>query len=164
MRTDIAISVQHAAFDAGAELNRFHAGRTDMGGIALFSGLVRDLNLGKQVGGLFLEHYPGMTERALEEICQQAAARWPLLAIRLIHRHGALLPGEPIVLVLVAAAHRGEAFDACAFIMDVLKTEAPFWKRETTPTGERWVESRDSDLAAARRWQHTGLPSEGSDD
>jgi molybdopterin synthase catalytic subunit len=149
---ELSIIVQAASFDAGAELNAFQLGRTDAGAVAAFSGLVRDHNQGSGVSGLYLEHYPGMTEAVLRDICSQAAERWNLLAARVIHRHGTLLPGESIVLVLCAAAHRGEAFDACAFIMDRLKTDAPFWKRESTSDGERWVEARAADLDAARRW------------
>lgn len=160
MTASIVVSVQSAAFDPGAELNAFTGGRPEAGAVAMFTGLVRDLNLGTTVAALQLEHYPGMTERSLQGICQDACARWSLLAVKVIHRHGELLPGEPIVAVLCASAHRGEAFAACAYIMDLLKTEAPFWKRERTPAGERWVEARETDAEAAQRWQTDG-PSAG---
>jgi molybdopterin synthase catalytic subunit len=154
---EVSVQVQEQAFDPGAELNAFVQGRPQAGAIASFHGLVRDLNRGDAVEAMHLEHYPGMTERALQDICAAACRRWSLLAVRVIHRHGELRPGEPIVCVLCAAAHRGEAFAACEFVMDLLKTEAPFWKRERTPEGSRWVEARHSDDAAARRWSQDGV-------
>ena len=117
-----------------------------------FVGYVRDFNDGRDVAGLFLEHYPGMTEKALSKIMVEAEQRWPLLKLHVLHRVGALEPGEPIVFVGVASAHRQAAFDACAFVMDYLKTRAPFWKKEQTCEGPRWVEGRASDEAAAGRW------------
>jgi len=120
--------------------------------VASFVGLVRDANDGAPVKSMTLEHYPGMTEKALVDICEQAMSRWDLIDTLVIHRIGALKPGDRIVLVGVSSAHRGEAFAACEFIMDYLKTRAPFWKREETPQGARWVEARDSDDAAAGRW------------
>jgi molybdopterin synthase catalytic subunit len=147
------IRVQEADFDAGRELEALTRGRRDVGAVASFIGLVRDLNDGRAIHGMTLEHYPGMTERALEDICRQAQARWDILDTLVIHRVGALAPGDRIVLVGVSSAHRGEAFEACEFIMDYLKTRAPFWKKEATPEGERWVESRDSDDIAAQRWK-----------
>ena len=123
-----------------------------MGGVASFVGLVRDANDGHAIRGMTLEHYPGMTEKALEDICEQARGRWDLIDVVVIHRVGSLAPGDRIVLVGVAGAHRGEAFEACEFIMDYLKTRAPFWKREETPQGARWVEARESDDTAAGRW------------
>ena len=114
---------------------------------------MRDLNLGDQVGGLFLEHYPGMTEKALQDIVDEAQQRWMIQAVRLTHRIGQLYPGDRIVFVGVASAHRQEAFAACEFIMDYLKTRAPFWKKETTPDGDRWVDARESDQEAAKRWR-----------
>jgi molybdopterin synthase catalytic subunit len=147
------IRVQTEAFDAGAETAAISAGRTDIGAIASFIGLARDVNIGSAVRALTLEHYPAMTGKALAAIVDQAMQRWPLLDVTLIHRVGRLLPGDPIVLVLVAASHRAEAFAACEFLMDYLKMQAPFWKREETPDGARWVEARDSDTAAAARWQ-----------
>jgi len=145
----VSISVQTEDFDIGPEIAALSAGRTDVGGVATFLGLVRG------DGGLVamhLEHYPGMTEKALAEIIVQAQARWPLLAVRVIHRIGRLLPGERIVFVGVASTHRAAAFAACEFIMDYLKTRAPFWKKEETPAGARWVDARESDDAAAARW------------
>ena len=123
------------------------------GAVASFVGLVRASNDGHSIRGMTLEHYPGMTEKALEEICAQARIRWKLLETLVIHRVGALQPGERIVLVGVSSAHRGEAFAACEFIMDYLKTRAPFWKREDTPEGARWVDARASDDTAAGRWK-----------
>jgi molybdopterin synthase catalytic subunit len=146
------IAVQSEAFDLGAEVDAMRKGRTDIGAIASFVGLARDLNEGSGVAAMTLEHYPGMTEKALAALVDDANARWSLLDVTVIHRVGRLLPGDPIVLVAVAASHRGEAFAACEFIMDYLKTRAPFWKKEETPEGERWVEARASDDAAAARW------------
>jgi molybdopterin synthase catalytic subunit len=145
--------VQPEDFDAGRELDALTRGRNDVGAVASFVGLVRDANDGQSVRAMTLEHYPGMTEKALEDICAQAHARWDILDTVVIHRIGALQPGDRIVLVGVASAHRGEAFAACEFIMDYLKTRAPFWKREDTPEGSRWVEARESDDAAAQRWK-----------
>ncbi|MFT3758012.1 molybdopterin synthase catalytic subunit MoaE [Thauera sp.] len=150
------ISVQEADFDPGAEIEALSAGRKDVGAMANFVGLVRDANDGSGVSAMTLEHYPGMTEKALGEIVEQAAQRWVLLGVRVIHRTGRLEPGDRIVFVGVASAHRGDAFAACEFIMDYLKTRAPFWKREQTPAGARWVEARDSDDSAAARWTETG--------
>ena len=147
------VRVQVEDFDIGRELDALTRGRNDVGGLASFVGLVRDANDGASVSGMTLEHYPGMTEKALEEICAQAHARWDLLDTLVIHRVGALVPGDRIVLVGVASAHRGEAFEACEFIMDYLKTRAPFWKKEDTAEGARWVEARTSDDAAAGRWK-----------
>lgn len=147
------VRVQEQDFDVGRELDSLTRGRTDVGGLASFVGLVRETNDGSAIRGMTLEHYPGMTERALEEICAQAHARWDLIDSLVIHRVGSLVPGDRIVLVGVASAHRGEAFEACEFIMDYLKTRAPFWKREDTPEGSRWVEARASDDAAAGRWK-----------
>jgi molybdopterin synthase catalytic subunit len=146
------ISVQTEAFDLGAEVDAMRAGRTDIGAIASFVGLARDLNEGSGVAAMTLEHYPGMTEKALAALVDEANTRWTLLDVSVIHRVGRLLPGDPIVLVAVASMHRGEAFAACEFIMDYLKTQAPFWKKEETSEGERWVEARASDDAAAARW------------
>ena len=147
------VRVQEADFDPGRELESLTHGRVDVGAVASFVGLVRDANDGREVRGMTLEHYPGMTERALEEICAQAHARWDLQDTLVIHRVGPLVPGDRIVLVGVSSAHRGEAFAACEFIMDYLKTRAPFWKREETPEGPRWVEARASDEDAAGRWK-----------
>lgn len=148
----MAVRVQTAPFDAGAELNALHAAQLGIGAVVGFVGYVRDYNDGQEVAGMFLEHYPGMTEKALEKIVAEAQARWPLLRVEVLHRVGALNPGEPIVFVGTASAHRQAAFEACDFIMDYLKTRAPFWKREDTAAGTRWVEGRDSDQQAAARW------------
>lgn len=145
--------MQTEAFDLGTEVDAMRAGRTDIGAVASFVGLARDLNDGSGVTAMTLEHYPGMTEKALAEVVDEACGRWTLLDVTVIHRVGRLLPGDPIVLVAVASAHRGEAFAACEFIMDYLKIRAPFWKKEETPEGTRWVEARASDDAAAARWQ-----------
>ena len=147
------VRVQEQDFDVGQELDSLTRGRADVGGLASFVGLVRDANDGSAVSGMTLEHYPGMTEKALEQICEEAHARWDLLDTLVIHRVGRLVPGDRIVLVGVASAHRGEAFEACEFIMDYLKTRAPFWKKEETPQGTRWVEARSSDDASAERWK-----------
>ena len=147
------VRVQAEDFDVGRELDALTRGRKDVGGLASFVGLVRDANDGHAIKAMTLEHYPGMTEKALEDICAEAQARWDILDTVVIHRVGALQPGDRIVLVGVASAHRGEAFAACEFIMDYLKTRAPFWKREDTTEGSRWVEARASDDKAAERWK-----------
>jgi molybdopterin synthase catalytic subunit len=148
----VSIRVQQEDFDVGAELTAMRGNRA-LGALACFVGLVRDVNDGAQVAQLTLEHYPGMTEKALQDIVEQANARWDIMDVRVIHRVGTLHPTDQIVFVAVAGAHRGEAFAACEFIMDYLKTQAPFWKKEQTPDGERWVDARASDDAAAQRWQ-----------
>lgn len=135
-----------------AEEYQWLAACNDDGAVVTFTGKVRNHNLGEHVSALTLEHYPGMTEKALAEIVEEARGRWPLQRISVIHRVGALFPGDEIVFVGVSAAHRGAAFDSAEFIMDYLKTRAPFWKREATPEGDRWVEARDSDQQAAGRW------------
>jgi molybdopterin synthase catalytic subunit len=147
------VRVQAGDFDTGRELEALTRGRSDVGALASFVGLVRAANDGRPIAGMTLEHYPGMTEKALEDICREAHSRWDLLETLVIHRVGPLVPGERIVLVGVSSAHRGEAFAACEFIMDYLKTRAPFWKREETPEGPRWVEARASDEDAAGRWE-----------
>src|SRR5690554_606441 len=149
----MSVSVQQQDFDVGAEISALTRGRHQVGALATFTGLVRDMNVGTGVKAMTLEHYPGMTERALEEIVEQARGRWSVEGVRVIHRFGRLGPGDQIVFVAVTSAHRGEAFAACEFIMDYLKTRAPFWKREETPEGARWVDARESDGAAARRWE-----------
>jgi molybdopterin synthase catalytic subunit len=146
------IKVQREDFDVGAELAALTAGRTDVGGVASFVGLVRDMARGEPVGAMTLEHYPGMTEKKLAEIEAEAKARWPLQASLIIHRYGRLEPGERIVLVATASPHRQAALEACAFLIDWLKTKAPFWKLEQTAVGPQWVEARDSDDEAAARW------------
>ena len=147
------VRVQEADFDIGRELEALARGRSDVGAVASFVGLVRDANDGHAIHAMTLEHYPGMTEKALTAICAEAQARWELLETLVVHRVGALEPGDRIVLVGVSSAHRGDAFAACEFIMDYLKTRAPFWKKESTPQGERWVDARESDDAAAQRWK-----------
>jgi molybdopterin synthase catalytic subunit len=149
----LTVRVQAEDFDAGRELARMRQGNPKIGAIAAFVGVVRDVNEGDAVAGMTLEHYPGMTERSIEAIVAEARARWALMDVLVIHRIGALAPTDQIVLVLVAAAHRGEAFAACEFLMDYLKTRAPFWKKESVAGGSRWVEARASDDAAAARWE-----------
>jgi len=149
----MAVRVQAEDFDMGAEVAALTAGRPSIGGVASFLGLVRDVAGGAPVTAMTLEHYPGMTERQLEAIEAEARARWPLDDVLIIHRHGRLEPGDRIVLVVTASAHREAAFDACRFLMDWLKTKAPFWKLEDTPDGERWVEAKSSDDQAAERWK-----------
>ncbi|WP_194713516.1 molybdopterin synthase catalytic subunit MoaE [Noviherbaspirillum soli] len=146
------VRVQTEDFDLSTEVRQLRAGRPDVGAVATFTGTVRDINEGASVAEMELEHYPGMTEKALEDIVARAAARFNLADALVIHRVGPLLPQEQIVLVVTLSAHRGEAFAACEFIMDYLKSEAPFWKKEQTPEGARWVDARSSDEAALRRW------------
>ena len=148
----MTVRVQTADFDVGAEIDVLRAGRLQVGAVVTFVGTVRDINEGAGIETMTLEHYPGMTERALEEICVQACSRWDIDDTLVIHRHGPLDPGDRIVLVAVTSAHRGEAFRACEFIIDYLKTQAPFWKKEATPHGERWVDAREADDDAAARW------------
>ncbi|MEQ6917306.1 molybdopterin synthase catalytic subunit MoaE [Halomonas aquatica] len=147
------IRVQQAAFDVGDEQRAILTGRSDIGAVVSFTGLVRDFNERPEVQALTLEHYPGMTEAALDEIIKEAEVRWPLQGVTVIHRIGRLAPADPIVLVVVASAHRRAAFEACDFIMDYLKTRAPFWKKEHTATGDYWVSERDGDHHDARRWE-----------
>lgn len=147
------VRVQEADFDIGAELAALTAGDARVGAVASFIGLVRDRNDGDSVAGMTLEHYPGMTEKALEHIVAEAKARWSLYDVLVIHRVGPLKPTDRIVFVATTSAHRGEAFAACEFVMDYLKTKAPFWKREDTPNGSRWVDARESDDQALTRWQ-----------
>lgn len=147
------VRVQQEDFDCSAEIASLRAGDGRVGAVASFIGTVRDFNEGAGVSTMTLEHYPGMTEKALEAICADARSRWDVLDALVIHRFGELRPTDQIVLVAVTSAHRGEAFAACQFIMDYLKTEAPFWKKEATAQGDRWVESRASDDEAAERWR-----------
>lgn len=149
----MTVRIQEADFDLGSEIAALRAGDARVGALASFVGLVRDINDGSSVSEMTLEHYPGMTEKALEEIVCEAKSRWEIYDSLVIHRVGPLRPCDQIVLVAVTSAHRGEAFAACEFIMDYLKTRAPFWKREATPEGARWVDARDSDDSAATRWQ-----------
>lgn len=147
------IRVQQDDFDTGLELQQLRAANPAIGAVVSFVGLVRDLNEGNTVSCMTLEHYPGMTEKSLQQIVAAAQQRWPLMGVRVIHRVGPLLPCEQIVLVAVASAHRGDAFAACEFIMDYLKTRAPFWKKEQTPAGAQWVDAREADDSAAARWE-----------
>ncbi len=150
------VRIQHEDFDAGAEIARLRAGDARIGAVASFVGVARDRNDGAAVSTLALEHYPGMTEKAIGAIVEQAKARWAVYDLLVIHRIGELQPLDQIVLVVATSSHRGDAFAACQFVMDYLKTEAPFWKKESTPAGERWVEARDSDEAARSRWERGG--------
>lgn len=147
------IRVQEQAFDTGAELQALKAGQTQIGGTVVFVGTVREISGGGGVSAMTLEHYPGMTERALQDIEEEALRRWPLDASLILHRYGRLEPGDDIVLVITASAHREAAFEACHFLIDWLKTKAPFWKLEEGPDGTAWVEAKDSDDAAAARWE-----------
>ena len=146
------VRVQTGDFDIGAEVLKLRRGNPKIGAIACFVGLVRDINENSAVVELTLEHYPAMTEKALVDIVEQAKRRWDILDAVVVHRVGTLKPTDQIVLVIVASAHRGGAFSACEFIMDYLKTRAPFWKKEQTERGKRWVEARDSDDDTAQRW------------
>jgi molybdopterin synthase catalytic subunit len=149
----VSVRVQRDDFEIGAEVTRLTAGRTDIGAIVTFTGTVRAENGGSAVGGMTLEHYPGMTEQELARVEGEAAKRWPLQASLIVHRVGQLHPGDNIVLVVTASAHREAAFDAAAFLMDYLKTRAPFWKKELRLDGsEHWVDARDIDDRAAKRW------------
>ena len=148
----MTVRVQTQDFDAGLELTKLRLARKDVGAVVSFIGQVRDYNEGDTVSQLSLEHYPGMTEKALAAIVAQAQSRWDIFDTLIIHRVGTLQPLDQIVLVAVSGAHRGEAFKACEFIMDALKTEAPFWKKEVTASGERWLEAKESDDVARERW------------
>ena len=151
--TQSLIRVQENDFDVSTEIAALRKGDPRVGAVVTFLGTVRDLNDGSQVKEMTLEHYPNMTEKALEEIVAQAKSRWDIYQALVIHRVGPLLPEDQIVLVAVTSAHRGEAFAACEFIMDYLKTAAPFWKKEETPDGVRWVDARVTDEAAMARWK-----------
>jgi len=153
------VTVQEADFDLAAEVAALQHGREDVGAVASFVGCVRGGASEAGVSALTLEHYPGMTERAIEGMVAEANRRFRLLGVRVIHRVGRLEPGARIVLVAVASAHRRDAFEGCEFLMDYLKTHAPFWKKETTPGGERWVDARVADDEALRRW---GIASENA--
>ena len=146
------VSIQTQDFDLAAEVAALRAGDARVGAVCAFVGTVRDRNDGASVSTLELEHYPGMTEKAIEAMIDAAHARFTLYGARVVHRVGPLLPQDQIVLVAVTSAHRGEAFAACEFLMDYLKTQAPFWKKEQTPQGARWVDARVSDDAALARW------------
>ena len=148
----MTVRVQTEDFDAGAEIGQLRRGDPKVGAVASFIGVVRDLNDGDTIAELTLEHYPGMTEKALEKIVAEAKSRWDIYQVLVIHRVGRLKPTDQIVLVVVTSAHRGEAFRACEFLMDYLKTRAPFWKKEQTDQGSRWVEASAGDETAAKRW------------
>jgi molybdopterin synthase catalytic subunit len=149
----MTVSVQYKAFDTGQLIKRLHGRDPGVGAVVNFVGYVRDINQGEAVTSLFLEHYPGMTERSLETIIDNARLRWPLQNVLVVHRIGQLSVSDPIVFVGVSSQHRQAAFEACAYIMDYLKTDAPFWKREDVACGARWVDARDSDRCAAERWK-----------
>jgi len=148
----MTVRVQREDFNAGTEIESLRLAAAGVGAVVSFVGQVRDVNAGASISTLTLEYYPGMTEKSLESIAEQAKRRWNILDTVIIHRYGELLPVDQIVLVAVSSAHRKEAFAACEFIMDYLKTEAPFWKKEKTALGEHWVEARDSDDKARERW------------
>jgi molybdopterin synthase catalytic subunit len=148
----MTVRVQTQDFDVGFEISQLRSAHKDAGAVVSFVGQVRDINEGHVVSQLTLEHYPGMTEKALEVIVSQAKSRWNIFDSLIIHRVGTLQPTDQIVLVAVSSAHRGDAFKACEFIMDYLKTEAPFWKKEVTPSGERWIEAKQTDDDARERW------------
>jgi len=147
------VRVQQDDFDVGAEIARLRGNNPKIGAVASFIGIVRDLNEGATVGSITLEHYPGMTEKALAAIAEQARTRWDLFDVLIVHRVGTLAPSDQIVLVVTTSSHRGDAFAACQFVMDYLKTEAPFWKKEVTGDGARWVDARETDALARERWK-----------
>lgn len=154
------IRVQQDNFDIGAEIDKLRAGRTDVGAIVSFTGTVRDTAGGQPISEMTLEHYPGMTEKELERIEAEARSRWPLQDSLIIHRYGPMRPGENIVLVATASEHRQAAFEAAQFLMDYLKTDAPFWKKEAGPEGGDWVDARESDDAARERWERPAKAAE----
>ncbi|MBA2548141.1 MAG: molybdopterin synthase catalytic subunit MoaE [Burkholderiaceae bacterium] len=149
----MTVRVQGDDFDVGVEIAQLRAGNPKIGAVASFVGIVRDINEGATVGSITLEHYPGMTEKSLAAIAEQAKKRWSLYDVLIVHRIGTLAPTDQIVLVVTTCLHRGDAFSACQFVMDYLKTEAPFWKKEVTADGVRWVDARDSDSNAKERWK-----------
>jgi molybdopterin synthase catalytic subunit len=152
----MSVRIQSDDFDLGHEIAAMRKGNRSIGAVASFVGVVRDVNEGESVSRMTLEHYPGMTEKSIEAIIAQARSRWKVIDALVIHRVGTLAPTDQIVLVIVASAHRGDAFAACEFIMDYLKTQAPFWKKESTGEGARWVDARASDDIAAERWRLKG--------
>ncbi|MEJ2395663.1 MAG: molybdenum cofactor biosynthesis protein MoaE [Candidatus Thiodiazotropha sp.] len=151
----IHVRVQDQPLDPHREVDLLRADNPGIGAVVSFIGLMRDLNDGDRVQKLYLEHYPGMTERALQKIAEEAVQRWELMGCRVVHRVGEMCPTDPIVVVAVAGQHRKEAFLGCEFVIDYLKTQAPFWKKETTEQGERWVDARVSDDEAEQRWRKT---------
>lgn len=148
----MTVRVQTVDFDISHEINQLRQSRKDIGAVVSFVGLVRDLNEGDDVSQLTLEHYPGMTEKSLVAIVAQAKRRWRIMDALIVHRVGTLLPSDQIVLVIVTSAHRGDAFSACEYVMDYLKTEAPFWKKEANSTGSHWIDAKSSDDEARDRW------------
>ena len=156
------VTVQTADFDLGAEVAALRAGDAGVGAVAAFVGTVRDRNDGQGVSSMELEHYPGMTERAIEAMIDEACKRFDIRGARVIHRVGVLQPQDQIMMVAVTSGHRGTAFQACEFLMDYLKTQAPFWKKEQTPEGARWVDARSSDDAAIARWGITAVNAPGA--
>jgi molybdopterin synthase catalytic subunit len=152
----MTVRIQTDDFDIGAEIEQLRRANPKIGAVASFIGVVRDVNEGDAVAEMTLEHYPGMTEKSIEEIITQARGRWNVFDALVVHRVGTLKPTDQIVLVIVTSSHRGDAFAACEFIMDYLKTRAPFWKKEATPSGTRWVEARATDDIAAERWRLKG--------
>ncbi|WP_284414525.1 molybdopterin synthase catalytic subunit MoaE [Acidovorax sp. SUPP3334] len=152
------VAVQAADFDVSAELAALRAGDSRVGAVCCFVGTVRDRNAGDAVASMELEHYPGMTEKSIEAMVDEALHRFELFGARVVHRVGLLQPQDQIVLVAVTSAHRGQSFQACEFLMDYLKTQAPFWKKEATPQGARWVDARESDDAALARWGIAAVP------
>jgi molybdopterin synthase catalytic subunit len=147
-----SVRIQTEDFDLGAEVAQLRAHDTRVGAVCVFVGTVRDRNEGDQVASLELEHYPGMTEKSIQAMVQQAQQRFDIHGSRIVHRVGLMHPTDQIVMVAVTSAHRGQSFQACEFLMDYLKTQAPFWKKEVTPVGARWVDARVSDDQALRRW------------
>jgi molybdopterin synthase catalytic subunit len=150
------VRLQSEDFDAGAEARKLTAGRTDIGAVVTFAGICRGSEAGAPVAAMTLEHYPGMAEAEIARHVEEAQARWPLLGVTVIHRYGRMVPGDNIVLVVTAASHRGDAFAAAEFLMDYLKTRAPFWKQEERPQGTAWVDAKEADDTAAERWEKPG--------
>jgi len=146
------VSIQHEDFDVGAVMAEMRATSNNVGAMVSFVGLVRDLSYDERVEHILVEHYPGMSEKALNKIIEEAKQRWDLLAVKVIHRVGTLGPNDQIVLVATASSHRGHAFSSCEFIIDYLKTDAPFWKKEVKPQGGEWVVTKDSDVQRMQRW------------
>ncbi len=152
----MSVSIQTADFDLAAELAALRTERAQVGALVSFVGLVRDFSEDANIVNIYLEHYPGMSEKALEQIIEEASRRWQLLGVRVIHRVGELHPHDQIVLVATASSHRADAFAACEFIIDYLKTSAPFWKREQTAQGAKWLDTKQSDQQRSARWNHQG--------
>jgi molybdopterin synthase catalytic subunit len=148
----MSVTIQHGDFDVGEEMARLRAGSNNVGAMVSFVGLVRDMSYNDKVENIYVEHYPGMSEKALEKIIAEAKSRWDLLGVRVIHRVGTLGPNDQIVLVATASSHRGHAFSGCEFIIDYLKTDAPFWKKEVKPQGGEWVITKESDVQRMERW------------